>query len=191
MLGVDLNPTIPGTSGETSTIVMVGSWPGDVDVEDEITRNRDERHPGAVSHVGRVQGPTTNEGDKVACSTAVTYTGSSPRAQDALYPPGRTAASKRCDETLWFEDGDLVLVARNVEFRVFKGPLVAQSPLFKDMLSIPQPQDGNADAASNTRARPDIAVVHVSDSPEDIKHFLPLFIGLPPRLAHMPFNAQV
>ncbi len=84
MLGVDLNPTIPGTSGETSTIVMVGSWPGDADVEDEITRNRDERHPGAVNHVGRVQGHTTNEGDKVACSTAVTYTGSSPRAQNSI-----------------------------------------------------------------------------------------------------------
>ncbi|OJT06025.1 hypothetical protein TRAPUB_3123 [Trametes pubescens] len=43
------------------------------------------------------------------------------------------------DEELWFEDGTLILIARDVKFRIYKGPLIAHSPVFKDMLSLPQP----------------------------------------------------
>ncbi|PIL26159.1 hypothetical protein GSI_11914 [Ganoderma sinense ZZ0214-1] len=35
------------------------------------------------------------------------------------------------DEQLWFEDGNIVLNASNVEFRVYKGPLLALSPILK------------------------------------------------------------
>ncbi|KAJ6449174.1 hypothetical protein DFH09DRAFT_1386125 [Mycena vulgaris] len=44
-------------------------------------------------------------------------------------------------QDLWFEDGNLVIQAGNSQFRVYRGILAARSPVFKDMLSFPQPPD--------------------------------------------------
>ncbi|KAJ7753411.1 hypothetical protein DFH07DRAFT_1061510 [Mycena maculata] len=44
-------------------------------------------------------------------------------------------------EGLWFEDGNLVIQAGSSQFRVYRGILAARSPVFQDMLSIPQPAD--------------------------------------------------
>ncbi|KAJ7689821.1 hypothetical protein B0H17DRAFT_1202070 [Mycena rosella] len=44
-------------------------------------------------------------------------------------------------EELWFEDGNIVLQAGNSQFRVYRGILAARSPVFKDMLSFPQPPE--------------------------------------------------
>ncbi|KAJ7494263.1 hypothetical protein B0H11DRAFT_1802499 [Mycena galericulata] len=44
-------------------------------------------------------------------------------------------------EDLWFEDGNLVLEAGNSQFCVHRGILAARSPVFRDMLSFPQPSD--------------------------------------------------
>ncbi|KAJ7141617.1 hypothetical protein C8R46DRAFT_1233746 [Mycena filopes] len=46
------------------------------------------------------------------------------------------------EETLWFTDATFVLQAENRLFRVSPGILAAKSPVFHDMLSFPQPQDG-------------------------------------------------
>ncbi|KAF7314946.1 BTB domain-containing protein [Mycena indigotica] len=43
---------------------------------------------------------------------------------------------------LWFEDGNIVLQAGNVQYRVFRSILARHSPVFRDMLSFPQPADG-------------------------------------------------
>ena len=43
------------------------------------------------------------------------------------------------DEEFWYEDGNIILTARRVEFRVFKGILANHSPVFRDMFSLPQP----------------------------------------------------
>ena len=67
------------------------------------------------------------------------------------------------DEEFWFEDGSVALVARDVEFRVYKGALASRSPVFKDMFSLPQPQDVSSSS---------VPVVQLADSPEDIRHFL-------------------
>ncbi|KAI0702673.1 hypothetical protein C8Q76DRAFT_230122 [Earliella scabrosa] len=80
-------------------------------------------------------------------------------------PPGPDGASKRDDE-LWFEDGNLLLVASEIEFRVYQGPLLVHSPIFKDMLSLPQPEGGPTPCP----------VVHLADSPEDLRHFLRAFM---------------
>ena len=72
----------------------------------------------------------------------------------------------------WFEDGNLILVAGNVEFRVYKGPLIVQSGFFKDMLSLPQPQDGLVACASSG---PSCAVVPLTESAQDVRHFLRTF----------------
>jgi hypothetical protein len=44
-------------------------------------------------------------------------------------------------QTLWFEDGNLIIKARLSLFRVYRGILAAQSVVFKDMLSFPQPSE--------------------------------------------------
>ncbi|KAI0742459.1 hypothetical protein C8Q80DRAFT_1188509 [Daedaleopsis nitida] len=67
----------------------------------------------------------------------------------------------------WADDGNVVLVVRNVWFRVHKSVLAYHSPVIADMFSLPQP----ADAATSAAPR-DCSVVHLDDSPEDLRHFL-------------------
>ncbi len=52
-----------------------------------------------------------------------------------------TQNTKKRDNELWFEDRTVILVARDVEFRVYKGLLADHSPVFRDMFSLPQPPD--------------------------------------------------
>ncbi|RPD76889.1 hypothetical protein L226DRAFT_353870 [Lentinus tigrinus ALCF2SS1-7] len=89
----------------------------------------------------------------------------SPPAQD-------DACSVQRDEELWFSDGNLILLARNFEFRVYQGPLITHSPIFKDMLSLPQPDDAHK---REQKEGSSCATVHLSDSPEDLRHFLQVF----------------
>ncbi|KAF7311244.1 BTB domain-containing protein [Mycena kentingensis (nom. inval.)] len=44
-------------------------------------------------------------------------------------------------EQLWFEDGNVVLQAGNAQYRVYRGTLARRSPVFRDLFSVPQPQD--------------------------------------------------
>ncbi|KAJ6567037.1 hypothetical protein B0H19DRAFT_1139214 [Mycena capillaripes] len=46
-------------------------------------------------------------------------------------------------QELWFEDGNLVIQAGNSLYRVFRGILARASPIFQDMLSLPQPPDSD------------------------------------------------
>ena len=78
---------------------------------------------------------------------------------------GRDEAAAHNDEEFWYEDGTIILIAREIEFRVYKGLLAERSPLFKDMLSLPQPPQSSYDSAP-------CPVVHLSDSPEDLRHLL-------------------
>ena len=68
------------------------------------------------------------------------------------------------DSELWFEDGTIILVARGVGFKVYRGPLVDHSPVFKDMLSLPQP--------AATQVAPACPVIPLPDSPADLRHVL-------------------
>ena len=76
------------------------------------------------------------------------------------------------DEEFWFKDGTVTLVAGNTEFKVYKGILETHSPVFADMFSLPQPRNSaivtrHSEAVSNTSD-----VVHLDDSPEDLRHIL-------------------
>lgn len=75
------------------------------------------------------------------------------------------------DDKFWFEDGNIVLIARNIEFRVYKGILAKHSSVFQDMFSLPPPvaPESSRDTAAPADACP---VVHLSDSPEDLRHVL-------------------
>ena len=40
---------------------------------------------------------------------------------------------------LWWEDGNIIIEAETTRFRVYKGLLVTQSEIFRDMFLIPHP----------------------------------------------------
>ena len=71
------------------------------------------------------------------------------------------------DEEFWFSDGNVILLARDVKFRIYSGLLANRSPVFQDMFSLPQP------AASSDSPCP---TVEMTDSPEDLRHILRVFM---------------
>ena len=84
------------------------------------------------------------------------------------------------DDEFWLDDGNLILIAGDVEFRVYKGPLIASSPVFKTMLSLPQPDGVAPQPHCVCKYQP--AVVQLSESPEDIRHLLRALVpGKTPR----------
>ncbi len=74
------------------------------------------------------------------------------------------------DTEFWFEDGNVILVAKSYEFRVFEGILAHHSPVFQDMFSLPQPV--SSALPEGTQTLDACPVVHLSDSPEDLRHVL-------------------
>ncbi|OBZ74467.1 hypothetical protein A0H81_05116 [Grifola frondosa] len=70
------------------------------------------------------------------------------------------------DADIWFADGNVVLIAGNVTFRVHKSLLAQHSQVFSDIFTVPQPPDAEI--------MDGCPVVTVSDSPQDFKHLLVL-----------------
>ncbi|TDL15567.1 hypothetical protein BD410DRAFT_756245 [Rickenella mellea] len=69
---------------------------------------------------------------------------------------------------LWFDDGNIILATKLSLFRVHRSLLSAYSPVFADMLSLPQPE-----VAENTiDGLPDVHVVVFSDDDNEFTHFL-------------------
>lgn len=58
---------------------------------------------------------------------------------------------------LWLEDGNVILVAENTGFRLYRGLLAKHSEVFRDMFQIPQPEA----AAENTFEG--CPVIHLAD----------------------------
>lgn len=75
------------------------------------------------------------------------------------------------DDEFWFEDGNIMLIARDIEFRIYKGILAKHSSVFQDMFSLPTAvaPESSRDTAAPADTCP---VVHLSDSPEDFRHVL-------------------
>ncbi|TFK89933.1 hypothetical protein K466DRAFT_544302 [Polyporus arcularius HHB13444] len=68
------------------------------------------------------------------------------------------------DGEFWLGDGSVVLIAGKTGFKVYRDLLAAQSPIFADMFATATP--------SAHDALEGCPVAHVSDSAEDIRHFL-------------------
>jgi len=66
----------------------------------------------------------------------------------------------------WFEDGNIVLRAENIEYRVHRSVLASHSCIFKDMFSVPQPPPESQETVEGC------AVIRLSDSSEDISNLL-------------------
>ena len=75
---------------------------------------------------------------------------------------------------LWFPDGSLVLQAESVLFKVYAGILARASPVFRSMISMPQPcTAGTSDEAEQPETYEGCPlVVMAGDSAEDVHAFL-------------------
>ncbi len=71
--------------------------------------------------------------------------------------------------SLWHEDGTIILATPQMLFRVYRGILSRNSPVFRDMFSLPQPStssDAGEDIIDGVR------VVQIHDRDEDLEPFL-------------------
>ena len=91
-------------------------------------------------------------------------TPSAPKPNPKRHAPG-TVIVKRHGK-LYYEDGNIVLVAEGVAFRVYSGLLAAQSTVFADMFVAAHPS-GTCDQCP---------MVKLSDSAHDLEHLLNVLI---------------
>nr|VWO98004.1 Zn(2)-C6 fungal-type domain-containing protein [Ganoderma boninense] len=82
------------------------------------------------------------------------------------HPTGALADLTR-DTDFWFEDGNVVLVARNTGFKVYKGLLASQSPIFQDLF---------ASASHAEETYEGCPVVRLCDTPEGLRCLLPYLL---------------
>ena len=87
----------------------------------------------------------------------------------ALYP----GSVYRRDQEFWFDDGTIILVAREIEFRVYGGLLAAHSSILKDLFA--QAHSTRTVVAYGQHKVP-CPVVHLSDSPEDLRRILRIYM---------------
>jgi hypothetical protein len=70
-------------------------------------------------------------------------------------------------QDVWYDDGNVVIQAENIVFKVFRGILASNSAVFADMFSVPQPTNVTG---------PDVydscPLIQIYDTPEDARHFL-------------------
>ena len=76
-------------------------------------------------------------------------------------------AKRQRHETLWYEDGTVILANRMTLFRVYRGTLARRSLVFKDLFSLPQPVELNAEDTLDG-----VPVVVLDDSTQDLYFLL-------------------
>lgn len=95
----------------------------------------------------------------------------SSNAATSTPPVGTNSPSSTNDLTrdpeFWLEDGNIVLVAHNVAFRVYRGLISKQSQIFHDMF---------ASSETGPMMFDNCPIVHLSDSPSDFRHLLRVLI---------------
>ncbi|KAI0737377.1 hypothetical protein C8Q80DRAFT_1295239 [Daedaleopsis nitida] len=70
----------------------------------------------------------------------------------------------RRDHEIWLEDGNVILIANDVAFKVYQGILSRHSEVFRDLFTLPSPSEGDMLYG--------VPAVRVHDSPEDIRPLL-------------------
>ena len=83
-------------------------------------------------------------------------------------------------EDLWFDDGDVVLVADKLRLKVHRASLAQYSNVFRDMFQI-------ADASGASGSVADCPVVNVTDNPQDLISFIQILCGGEQQYAHSFF----
>lgn len=84
--------------------------------------------------------------------------------------------------SVWFDDGNLIVIAEPKVFRVYQGLLARRSPVIRDLLSIPGANNVIDEADRRVldalgRDTTGCAVVRLTDKPQEVDWFLAAFIG--------------
>ena len=86
-------------------------------------------------------------------------------------PHSESLSCVKKDMDVWLSDGNIVVIAEDVAFRVHRSTLALRSEVFRDLFSLPA-------SAAAVEAFEKCPVVHVSDSHEDIRRlFLVICCG--------------
>ena len=110
--------------------------------------------------------PAKRESDPDNSESVVAATGGSARQADHRKGDGHDIER---DEEFWFDDGTVILVASDVEFRFYKGLLASVSPVFKQLFADSRVVRTVPMDEEQTFSCP---VVHVSDSPKELRYVL-------------------
>ena len=86
------------------------------------------------------------------------------RVQDGDSSSELEHATLKHDDEFWFDDGNLILVARGTGFKIYRGLLTAQSSVFADMFATSSVED--------TEKHADCPVVHLTESSDDLRDLL-------------------
>ena len=70
-------------------------------------------------------------------------------------------------QDVWYDDGNVVIQTENTVFKVFRGILASNSPVFADMFSVPQPT-----SVTGPDVYDSCPLIQIYDTPEDAGHFL-------------------
>ena len=85
-----------------------------------------------------------------------------------------TAPVLERDPEFWFSDGTVILVAKNVEFRFYRALLADRSPVFNAKFADQHP---TRDVQFDDQHSFSCPVVHLTDSPEDLRHILRAYVS--------------
>lgn len=72
-----------------------------------------------------------------------------------------------CHETLWYEDGNVIVVAETTLFRVHQGILSSQSNVLKGLIVMAEPEEGTPQKPSDACPK-----ITLSDSKEDVQRLI-------------------
>ncbi len=78
------------------------------------------------------------------------------------------------DSDIWFEDGNVIVIAQHTAFRFHKGVLSRHSQVFRDLFLVPQPSTSEASASDVFDGCP---AVRVSDTSYDFRELLRAIYG--------------
>ncbi len=101
-----------------------------------------------------------------------------------------TLSTTTISDAFWFEDGNIVLIAANVAFKVHRGQLSRHSEVFEGLFDLPQPPQEVDDVYDGT------PFVELHDSAQDVGYFLGalydgLYVPLKSRFASPHLYVQV
>ena len=100
-------------------------------------------------------------------------------AIDSEGPPTAPDDSITRDSDVWYEDGNIVVIAQTTAFRFHKSVVSHHSPVFRDLFSVPQPSPTAAgeEAGPSAETFDSCAAVRVSDTSYDFRELLRAIYG--------------
>ncbi|KAJ3532844.1 hypothetical protein NMY22_g7579 [Coprinellus aureogranulatus] len=96
------------------------------------------------------------------------------RTEEPAIGVAGSSTTPKHSEKVWYDDGNIIIQAGNLQFKIHKGVLTKQSTVFADLFQIPHPVD--------EPTLDGCPIVEVHDSAEDVEHALLAVYGDPEHL---------